>query len=94
MNEFISQGSLIVFLLSFVFSIIIGNILVPFLTKKGGPDREGDNGIPREEERDPDYGWLHFSNTRDSFRDHTFLPKLPAYSRDDRYHLLCYHWFY
>ena len=34
MNEFISQGSLIVFLLSFVFSIIIGNILVPFLTKK------------------------------------------------------------
>ena len=34
MNEFISQGSLIVFLLSFVFSIIIGNNLVPFLTKK------------------------------------------------------------
>ena len=34
MNEFISQGGLIVFLLSFVFSMIVGNILVPFLTKK------------------------------------------------------------
>ena len=34
MSEFISLGNLIVFLLSFVFSIIIGNILVPFLTRK------------------------------------------------------------
>ena len=34
MNEFITQGNLVVFLLSFAFSIIIGNILVPFLTRK------------------------------------------------------------
>ncbi len=34
MNDFITQGNLVIFLLSFVFSIIIGNILVPFLTRK------------------------------------------------------------
>ena len=34
MNDFITQGNLIIFLLSFVFSIILGNILVPYLTRK------------------------------------------------------------
>ena len=34
MNDFITQGNLVIFLLSFAFSIIIGNILVPFLTRK------------------------------------------------------------
>jgi len=34
MSEFISQGNLIIFLLSFTVSIVVGNILVPFLTKK------------------------------------------------------------